>query len=134
MSGIVFAVAVANTFLRALQEIRQKIAIKTNQRNQIDAEIAQMRATEIALQNAIGQEMHAEIAWTNLVRTVVNNYAVQHPMTAVQVRDTLQSWGYTFQGIANPLAFFNNILERLWKQGEIQRSDVGRPFKFSCNE
>jgi hypothetical protein len=123
-----------DTFLKALQKVRQQIASKTQQRNQIDAEIAQLRATEIGLQNALGQQEQAEIAWTNLVRTVIFNYAGQQPMSAVQVRDTLQSWGYTFDGISNPLAFFNNILERLWKQGEIQRTDVGRPFKFSCNE
>ncbi len=123
-----------DTFQKALREVRQEIAVKTQQRNQIDAEIAQLRATEIGLQNALGQQMQAEVAWTNLVRTVIFNCANQQPLSAVQVRDTLQSWGYNFQGITNPLAFFNNILERLWKQGEIQRTDVGRPFRFSCNE
>jgi hypothetical protein len=47
------------------------------------------------------------------------------------VRDTLANWGYDFAGIKNPLAFFNTILQRLAAQGEIVRSDTGRPFRFS---
>jgi hypothetical protein len=48
-----------------------------------------------------------------------------------KVRDTLGNWGYDFAGIKNPLAFFNTILQRLAEQGEIVRSDTGRPFRFS---
>jgi hypothetical protein len=30
----------------------------------------------------------------------------------------------------NPLAFFNTILQRLTEQGDLIRSDKGRPFRF----
>lgn len=113
----------------ALREVRAKIALKSRQRDQLNAEIAQLQATEIGLQNALGQQMEAEIAWTNLVRTVISQSV--GPMSAVEVRDTLASWGYNFAGIRNPLAFFNTTLQRLWEQGEVTRTDAGRPFRFS---
>jgi hypothetical protein len=114
---------------KALFQIRTKIAAQSTKRDLLDAEIAQLRATEIGLKHALGQQLRTEIAWTDLVRTVINQGAGQ-PMTAVQVRDTLKSWGYTFEGIANPLAFVNTILQRLSSQGEITRSDTGKPFTF----
>jgi hypothetical protein len=114
---------------KALQVVRVRIAQKTSQREQLEAEIAQLQATEIGIQNALGQQAQAEIAWTNLVRTVINQASGQ-AMSAVEVRESLASWGYTFLGIKNPLAFFNTILQRLADQGEIVRSDTGRPFKF----
>ncbi|MGC1434959.1 MAG: hypothetical protein WA847_03610 [Terriglobales bacterium] len=126
---IVIAVAMTDEFQKALLQVRAQIAAKRTRRDLLDAEIAQLRATEIGLKNALGQQLRAEIAWTDLVRTVINQAAGQ-PTTAVQVRDTLKSWGYTFEGIANPLAFFNTILQRLTTQGELVRSDSGRPFKF----
>jgi hypothetical protein len=113
----------------ALHEVRTKIASKTQQRDRLNAEIAQLQATEIGLQNALGQQIQAEIAWTNLVRTVIHSTGMA--MRAVEVRDTLGNWGYNFAGIKNPLAFFNTILQRLAEQGEIIRSDTGRPFRFS---
>lgn len=126
---IVLAVTMANELQKALLQVRAQIAAKRTRRDLLDAEIAQLRATEIGLKNALGQHLRAEIAWTDLVRTVINQAAGQ-PMTAVQVRDTLKSWGYTLEGIANPLAFFNTVLQRLTTQGELARSDSGRPFKF----
>lgn len=117
---------------KALNDIRVKIEVKSRQRAQLDAEIAQLQATEIGLQNALGLHLQAEIAWTNLVRTVINHSASK-AMSAVEVRDTLASWGYNFSGIQNPLAFFNTILQRLWQQGELVRTDVGRPYRFSSN-
>jgi hypothetical protein len=116
-------------FENALRRVRAQLAAKTTKCAQLEVEIAQLQATEIALKNALGQQLQAEIAWTNLVRTVINQ-AAGRPMTAVQVRDTLRSWGYDFEGIKNPLAFFNTILQRLWAQGELVRSDTGRPFRF----
>jgi hypothetical protein len=117
-----------NDLQKALLNIRAQIAANSTQRDMLDAKIAQLRATEIGLQNALGEQLRAEIAWTDLVRTVVSQSAL--PMSAVQVRDTLTSWGYTFDGIANPLALINTILQRLAAQGEVTRSDVGRPFTF----
>jgi len=114
---------------KALHQVRMQIALKTSQRERLEAEIAQLRATEIGIQNTLGQQVQAEIAWTHLVRTVINQAAGQ-PMSAVEVRDTLASWGYTFSGIKNPLAFFNTILQRLAGQDEVVRSDTGRPFRF----
>jgi hypothetical protein len=116
----------------ALREVRAQIALKSRTRDQLNADIAQLQATEIGLRNALGQQVKAELAWTDLVRTVIN--ASREPMTAVDVRDTLASWGYNFAGMKNPLAFFNTILQRLAEQGEVVRSDTGRPFKFSCEE
>lgn len=125
---IVLAV-MTDALQQALQEVQKKIAAKIFHRDQLDAEIAQLKATEIGLQNALGQQIQAETAWTNLVRTVVN-YGGGQAMSAVDVRDTLLSWGYNFAGVKNPLAFINTILQRLVQQGEIVRSDTGRPFKF----
>lgn len=119
-----------DSFEKALRDLRIKKQAKMQQRAQLDAEIAQLNAVEIGLQNALGQQIQAEIAWTNLVRTVINQ-AVGHPTSAVEVRDTLASWGYKFDGISNPLAFFNTILQRLFQQGEIQRTHVGRPYRFN---
>jgi len=116
------------TLQNALQEVQRQIALKIRQREELDAKIAQLQATEIGLQNALGQQNEAEIAWTNLVRTVVNNNPGQ-TMTAVQVRNTLQSWGYTFAGIRNPLALVNTCLQRLHERGEIMRAER-RPFRF----
>jgi hypothetical protein len=114
---------------RALHDVRTRIASKTQQRDRMNAEIAQLQATEIGLQNALGQQIQAEIAWTDLVRTVIHSTGMA--MSAVEVRDALASWGYNFGGIQNPLAFFNTILQRLVVQGEIVRSETGRPFRFS---
>jgi hypothetical protein len=114
---------------KALRVVRVRIAQRMSERERLDAEIAQLQATEIGIQNALGQQVQAEIAWTNLVRTVINQAAGQ-AMSAVEVRDTLANWGYTFSGIRNPLAFFNTILQRLADQGEIVRSETGRPFRF----
>jgi hypothetical protein len=121
--------AMTDVLQHALHEVRTKIASKTQQRDRLNAEIAQLRATEIGLQNALGQQIQAEVAWTNLVRTVIHSAGMA--LSAVEVRDTLGNWGYEFAGIKNPLAFFNTILQRLAEQGEIIRSDTGRPFRFS---
>jgi len=118
-----------DTLQKALEEIQKQIARKNHLRNQLDVEIAQLQATAIGIQNALGQQVQAEVAWTQLVRAVLNNSEGQS-MSAVQVRDTLQSWGYNFAGIQNPLAFINTILQRLAERGEILRSKIGRPFRF----
>lgn len=118
-----------DTLQKALEQIQKDIAHKAQLRSQLDAEIAQLQATEIGIKNALGQHKQAEIAWTQLVRTVLNSSQGQS-VTAVQVRDLLESWGYTFAGIQNPLAFIHTILQRLAAQGEIIRSEKGRPFRF----
>lgn len=118
-----------DTLQKALEEIQKQIARKNHSRNQLDMEIAQLQATAIGIQNALGQQVQAEIAWTQLVRAVLNNSQGQN-MSAVQVRDTLQRWGYNFTGIQNPLAFINTILQRLAERKEIMRSPTGRPFRF----
>jgi hypothetical protein len=128
-TGILLVTAMTNTFEKALEEVRARIAMLLHQRDQLNAEIARMQATEIGLRNVIGQQIQAEIAWTDVVRSVVN-LSRGRPMSAVEVRDTLAAWGYKFEGIKNPLAFFNNILQRLSDQGELVRSDSGRPFRF----
>lgn len=114
---------------KALHEVDAQIVRKTEQRNRMDVEIVQLQATKIGLQNALGQQIQAEMAWTDLVRAALNNSPGQS-MSAVQVRDTLQSWGYNFQGVENPLAFINTVLQRLANRGEIVRSVTGRPFRF----
>lgn len=114
---------------KALEYVRGQIAVKLQKRAQLDAEVAQLQATEIGLQNALGQHVKAEIAWTDLVRAVLNSCPGQS-LSAVEVRDILASWGYDFRGIQNPLAFVNTILQRLSDRGEIFRSAKGRPFRF----
>jgi hypothetical protein len=120
------------TLQKALAKVREQIAQSARERDALNAKIAQPQATEIGLQNALGQQVQAEIAWTNLIKTVIFSCARERPLSAVEVRDTLQSWGYTFTGMQTPLAFINTCLQRLAEQGEIVRSDVGRPYKFSC--
>jgi len=117
------------TLQKALEEVQKQIALKAQLRDQLDAEIVQLQAAEIGLRNALGQQIQAETAWTNLVRAVLNSHPGQE-MSAVQVRDVLQSWGYNFTGIKNPLAFINTVLQRLAERGEIIRSPMGRPFRF----
>jgi hypothetical protein len=118
---------------KALAHVQSQIAAKTRARDTLNAELAQLQATAIGLQNALGQQIRAEIAWTNLVRTVIYSNP-NRTMTAVEVRDTLQNWGYNFAGIENPLALVNTCLQRLAEQGEIIRSETGRPFRFRCDE
>jgi hypothetical protein len=120
-----------DTLQRALLQVQSQIAAKARLRDSLNAELAQLHATAIGLQNALGQQVQAETAWTDLIRTVVYNSPNQ-PMSAVEVRDTLQSWGYNLAGIKNPLAFVNTCLQRLADRGEIIRSEIGRPFRFSC--
>lgn len=125
-----FCVLMTNELQKACQHVKAQIAAKKTKRDLLDAEIAQLEATKIGLQNALGQQVQAGIAWTDLVRTVLNQHAGQW-LSAVEVRATLTAWGYNFEGIQNPLAFFNTILQRLHEQGEIARSPTGRPFRFS---
>lgn len=115
---------------KALEEIRKTIARKTHLKFQLEAEIAQLQATRIGLQNALGQELQNEIAWTQLVLAVLNTRPGQ-PMTAVEVRGTLKDWGYTFEGVQNPLALVNTCLQRMAQRGQIVQSPVGRPFRFT---
>jgi hypothetical protein len=117
------------TLQKALEEVRMQIAAKARLRDQLDAEIAQLQATQIGIQNALGQQIRADVAWTDLVRAVLNNSPGQ-TMSAVQVRDALQSWGYNLAGMQNPLAYINTVLQRLAERGEIVRSRIGRPFRF----
>lgn len=114
---------------KALEYVKGQIASKLQKRAQLDAEIAQLQATEIGLQNALGQQTRAEIAWTDLVRAVLNS-SLGQSLSAVEVRNALAAWGYDFKGIQNPLAFVNTILQRLADRGEIIRSAKGRPFRF----
>ena len=131
MRGLCIVIAAMTEALqKALAEVRLQMSHKIRERGRLDAEIAQLQATEIGLCNALGQQVQAETAWTDLVRTVMTQ-ASGVPLSAVEVRDTLTTWGYNFVGIKNPLAFFNTILQRLWEQGEIIRTKTGRPFKFS---
>jgi len=115
----------------ALREVRAKIDQKSHQREQLNVEIAQLQAAEIGLQNALGQQVQAEIAWTNLVLAALNKYPGR-PMTAAEIRDELVSWGYNFAEIRNPLALINTCVQRLAEQGRVIRSERGRPFRFSC--
>lgn len=115
----------------ALRQIQEKKQNLIRQRARLDVEIAQVEATEIGLQNSLGQRVQAEIAWTNLVFAAVSKYPGR-PMTAVEIRDELMSWGYNFQGVSNPLALINTCVQRLAKQGRVIRSERGRPFRFSC--
>src|SRR5277367_2978915 len=116
---------------KALQEVRGLIQAKTRHRDQLNAEIVQLQATQIGLQRALGQQVQAEIAWTELVLAVLN-INPGHPMSAVEIREILQSWGYSFAQIHSPLAFLNTCLQRLAQQGRTVRSEQGRPFRFSC--
>jgi hypothetical protein len=125
------AATVTKTLQNALQEVQKLIEVKTRQRDQLQAEIVQLQATQIGLQRALGQHVQAEIAWTELVLAVLNKNPGQ-PMTAVEIREVLQSWGYSFAEIHNPLAFLNTCMQRLAQQGRIIRSEQGRPFRFSC--
>lgn len=122
---------VTEAFEEALRQARKQIEVKTRQRDMLNAEIAQLQATQIGLQNALGQQVQAEIAWTNLALAVLNSHPGQ-AMSAVEIRDTLQTWGYNFTGINNPLAFINTCLQRLASRGQVIRTPVGRPFRFSC--
>ena len=115
---------------KALQEVDAQITRKIEQRNQLDIEITQLQATKIGLQNALGQQIQSEIAWTDLVRSALNSYPPGQKVSAVQIRETLQNWGYNFQNVQNPLAFINTVLQRLVERGEIERSKKGRPFSF----
>lgn len=118
-------------FEHALRQIQEQIQKKIRERSQLDTEIAQLQATEIGLQNALGQQVRMEIAWTNLALAALNKYPGR-PMTAVEIRDELISWGYNFEGVHNPLAFINTCVQRLAEQGRVIRSERGRPFRFSC--
>jgi hypothetical protein len=120
----------AEILQQALEQIQHDIARKTHARNQLDVEIARLQATAIGIQNALGQQAQAEVAWTQLVRSVLNS-AEGRSMSAAEVRDTLQSWGYSFAGIQSPLAYINTVLQRLAERGEIVRSKTGRPFRFA---
>ena len=127
----IVAATVTKTLQNALQEVQGLIEVKTRQRDQLHAEIVQLQATQIGLQRALGQQVQAEIAWTELVLAVLNKNPGQ-PMSAVEIREVLQSWGYNFEQINNPLAFLNTCLQRLAQQGRTVRSEQGRPFRFSC--
>ena len=122
---------VTKALQNALREVQELIEAKTRQRDQLHAEIVQLQATEIGLQRALGQQVQAEIAWTELVLAVLNKNPGQ-PMSAVEIREVLQTWGYSFAQINNPLAFLNTCLQRLAHQGRTLRSQQGRPFRFSC--
>jgi hypothetical protein len=127
----VYSVNVTDTLQKALQEVQKQIAMKAQVRDRLSAEIVQLQATEIGLRNALGQQVQAEIAWTELVLAVLNSYPGKF-LSAVQIRDTLVSWGYNFAGINNPLAFINTCVQRLAEQGRVTRTPTGRPFRFSC--
>ncbi|HEY0701474.1 MAG TPA: hypothetical protein VGD60_01790 [Candidatus Acidoferrales bacterium] len=115
-------------YQKALREVQRQIEGKIRQRDKLSAEIVQLQATQIGLQNALGQQVQAETQWTELVSAVINNNLGQ-PMSAVEVRNTLQQWGYTFAGVNNPLAFINTCLQRLAQRRVIVR--VGeRPTRF----
>jgi predicted transcriptional regulator len=116
---------------KALQEVEAQIARKTEQRNQLDIEIVQLQATKIGLQNALGQQVQAETAWTELVLAALKSYPAGQQVTASEIRDRLQSWGYSFEGVENPLALINTVLRRLVERAVIVRSKSGRPFRFA---
>ena len=116
---------------KALQEVDAQIVRKIEQRNQLDVEIAQLQATKIGLQNALGQQIQAETAWTELVLAALKSYPAGQQVTASEIRNTLQSWGYSFEGVDNPLAFINTVLRRLVDRRVIERSKTGRPFRFA---
>jgi hypothetical protein len=127
----VYSERMTDALQKALQEVQKQIATKAQLRDRLNAEIVQLQATEIGLQNALGQQEQAEMAWTELVLAVLNSYPGKY-MSAVQIRDTLVSWGYNFAGINNPLAFINTCVQRLADQGRVTRTPTGRPFRFSC--
>jgi hypothetical protein len=129
VSCILCELTMTNDLQKGLAAIRSRKAAKIRQRDQLNVEIAQLDATERGFLGALGEQMEAEIAWTDLVRTVIRQFGGT-PVSALEVRDTLKSWGYSFTGMANPLAFFNNILQRLHAQHEVQRTGIGRPFRF----
>jgi hypothetical protein len=116
-------------YQKALREVQRQIEIKVRQRDKLNAEIVQLQAAQIGLQNALGQQIQAETQWTELVLAVINNNPGQ-AMSAVEVRNMLQQWGYTFAGVNNPLAFINTCLQRIADRGLITRTPTGRPFRF----
>jgi hypothetical protein len=116
------------TYQRALADLQAKLARSVAKRDAANAEIAQLQADIRAISNLLGQYVEAEAGWTDLIRTVV--YNAQGKVTAAQVRDTLQAWGYDLSGFKNPLGFIHTTLQRLSERGELERSVTRRPFMF----
>lgn len=114
----------------ALRQIQAQIAEAVQQRDRLNIRIVQLQGTELGLKNALGLQQQAETAWTELVLAALNSQPGQ-AMSAVEIRDVLNGWGYMFQGIRNPLGFINTCLQRMAERGLIRRSPRGRPFKFT---
>jgi hypothetical protein len=97
----------------AVREYEQAVADRTA----LDARIAQLHQTIGTLTKLCGFTPTVPLGLTDACRLVLRNAG--RPMTAVQVRERLESIGFDVEKYSNSLAAIHTVLKRLADHGEV---------------
>jgi hypothetical protein len=106
----------------ALDEAIKEYERATADRALLDARIAQLQQSIGTLTKLCGLTPTVAFGLTDACRLVLRNAG--QPMTAVQVRERLQSIGFDVEKYANSLAAIHTVLKRLEESGETALAEV----------
>jgi len=87
----------------------------------LESRIAQLRHSIAALTKLCGYEPTVPLGLTDACRLVLRNAAA--PLTALEVRDRLQSIGVDLSKYSSPLASIHTVLKRMHDAGELVERD-----------
>ena len=117
---------------RALYAAKQDLARCLEQRQRIDGEIARLQAVIANLQNLCAERDRKSlqvrvdrVIKKNLTKGITQEIRVIlketfFPMTAVELKQTLEARKYDLSRYANPLAVLHTVLKRLVHGGEVK--------------
>lgn len=103
-------------YRRALDAAVREYECAVADRATLDARVAQLKQTIATLTRLCGLTPTVPFGLTEACRLVLRNAGA--PMTAVQVRDRLETIGFDTDRYANGLAAIHTVLKRLRESGE----------------
>lgn len=112
-------------YRRTFLAVRRELMALSNERKRIDARIAKLEPLVEGLRafyetEAVKKTKSKEqlLGMTDAVRNALEKAAT--PMSATEIRERMERWGFDFSSYTNPLASIHTILKRLIVSQEIK--------------
>jgi hypothetical protein len=107
----------ADDYRRALEKATREYEELLAERTRLDERLAQLAQTIGSLMRLCDLTPTVSLGLTDACRMVLK--AAGHPLTAVEVRDQLETMGFDVARYANDLASIHTILNRLNQAGQV---------------
>jgi hypothetical protein len=116
----------AKAFEAATRELEEAL----QQRAQIDERIAHLRQSLVSLSRLCGYTPTISWGMTDGVRFALRS--ARRPLTPIEVRDELATWGLDMSRYSSDLSVIHTTLKRLQKAGEVRalRFDRGTAYEW----